>query len=77
MEAWGSVAIWLIHSETVLVSLVVRGSAAWISTSAASHTCERPRGAGRGGHARAGAGPGNGGKSSKWRENRDRAGKPL
>lgn len=37
-EAWGSVAICLVHSDTVFVSLVVRGSAALISTSAASHT---------------------------------------
>lgn len=38
LEAWGSVAICLVHSDTVFVSLVVRGSAALISTSAASHT---------------------------------------
>lgn len=38
LEAWGSVAICLVHSETVFVSLVVRGSAALINTSAASHT---------------------------------------
>lgn len=37
-EAWGNVAICLVHSDTVFVSLVVRGSAALISTSAASHT---------------------------------------
>lgn len=38
LEAWGSVAICLVHSDTVFVSLVVSGSAALISTSAASHT---------------------------------------
>lgn len=38
LEAWGSVAICLVHSDTVLVSLVVSGTAAFISTSAASHT---------------------------------------
>lgn len=37
-EAWGSVAICRVHSDTVFVSLVVSGSAALISTSAASHT---------------------------------------
>lgn len=38
LEAWGRVAICLVHSDTVFVSLVVRGSAALINTSAASHT---------------------------------------
>lgn len=38
LEAWGSVAICLVHSDTVFVSLVVKGSAAFISTSAASDT---------------------------------------
>lgn len=41
LEAWGSVAICLVHSDTVFVSLVVRGSAALINTSAASHTYTR------------------------------------
>ncbi len=38
LEAWGRVAICLVHSETVLVSLVVSGTAAFINTLAASHT---------------------------------------
>lgn len=38
LEAWGRVAICLVHSDTVLVSLVVSGTAAFINTSAASHT---------------------------------------
>ena len=46
LEAWGNVAIWLIHSDTVLVSLVVRGNAALMRTSAASHTLEDKVGGG-------------------------------
>ena len=42
LEAWGSVAICLVHSDTVFVSLVVRGTAALISTSAAFHTYTQP-----------------------------------
>lgn len=38
LEAWGRVAICLVHSDTVLVSLVVSGTAAFINTLAASHT---------------------------------------
>lgn len=57
LEAWGKVAIWLIHSETVLVSLVVKGNAALISTSAASQTCERKGHVVSGGEQRPGAMP--------------------